>query len=167
MTMSVAAFRDALKRHLAAGDDHAAALAKIELARALQWVGPPHWELQLEAAATLEAEGPSADLVHALGMVTFVHLVSDRPADAIATADHAIELAATLGLPAPAAAYAWRGTTRCLIGDPGGLDDGRRAIDLATASGLAREAAMYRSEHAANVATYLGSLEAEVRSGSS
>ena len=158
---SVDAYREALGLFEAAGDEHAAALTKIDLARALQWIGPPHWELQEEAAATLESEGPSADLVHALGMMAFVHLVSDRPAESIATADRAIELAASLGLPAPASAYAWRGSTRCLLGDPAGLDDGRTAIELATRAGLTRDAAMFRNEYTANVAVFLGGREAE------
>src|SRR5262249_7341843 len=137
---AIAAFRDALERYEAAGDDHQAALVKIDLSRALQYVGPPHWELQHEAAETLEAEGPSADLVYALGSPACFHVVEDRPGDAIATAERAIDLAAELGLPEPAAAYAWRGTMRCLMGDPGGLDDGRRAIELATAAGASRDA---------------------------
>ena len=159
---AVAAYQEALNRHIQAGDEHAAALVKLELARALQWVGRTNWALQVEAVSTLEAEGPSPDLVRGLGMLTFVHLISDRPAEATATADRAIELAATLGLPPPAGAYAWRGSTRCLTGDPGGLDDGRVAIALATAAGTARDAAIYRNEYAANVSWFVGARAAEV-----
>jgi tetratricopeptide (TPR) repeat protein len=125
-------------------------------------VGRTNWTLQVEAVSTLEAEGPSPDLVRGLGLLTFIHLISDRPAEAMATAGRAIELAATLGLAPPAGAYAWRGSTRCLTGDPGGLDDGRMAIALATAAGTAREAAIYRNEYAGNVAWFIGARAAEL-----
>ena len=158
---AVTAFREALDRCLAAGDGHAAAMAKLELARALQYVGPPRWELEEEAAAALEAEGPSPDLVYVLGQLAYVHMVSGRPGEAIATADRAIDLAGTLGLPPPPAAYAWRGSTRCILGDAGGLEDLRTAITLATAAQTARDAAIYRNEYLASVWTMLGGPEAE------
>ena len=62
--------------------------------------------------------------------------MSDRHAEAIAFAERAIELAATLGLPAPARALGLRGGARFALGDAGGLDDTRRALEAALGQGL-------------------------------
>src|SRR3954468_931782 len=46
---------------------------------------------------------------------------SERHAEAIASAERAIELATALGLPAPARALEFRGSARFALGDTGGL----------------------------------------------
>ena len=64
---------------------------------------------------------------------------SERHAEAIAFAERAIELAATLGLPAPARLLGLRGGARFALGDAGGLDDTRRALEAALGQGLGRD----------------------------
>ena len=61
---------------------------------------------------------------------------SERRAEAIAFAERAIELATTLGLPAPARALGLRGGARFALGDAGGLNDTRRALEAALGQGL-------------------------------
>src|SRR5947209_4920883 len=67
---------------------------------------------------------------------------SERHAEAIASAERAIKLATALGLPAPARALELRGSARFALGDAGGLDDTRRALEAALAQGLGRETAL-------------------------
>ena len=64
---------------------------------------------------------------------------SERHAEAIAFAERAIELAATLGLPPPARVLGLRGGARSALGDAGGLDDTRRALEAALGQGLGRD----------------------------
>ncbi len=47
-----------------------------------------------------------------------------------------------LGLPRPARALGYRGLARTDLGDPGGLQDFREAIELATEAGQGREVAL-------------------------
>jgi len=68
--------------------------------------------------------------------------VSERHAEAIAFADRAIDLATALGLPAPARVLGLRGGARFALGDAGGLDDTRRALEAALGQGLGRETAV-------------------------
>ena len=63
----------------------------------------------------------------------------ERHAEAIAFAERAIELAATLGLPASARVLGLRGGARSALGDAGGLDDTRRALEAALGQGLGRD----------------------------
>ena len=51
-------------------------------------------------------------------------------------------LAEELGLPRPARALGYRGMARADLGDPGGLEDFREAIELATEAGQGREVAL-------------------------
>jgi len=67
---------------------------------------------------------------------------SERHAEAIAFAERAIKLASTLGLPAPARALGLRGGARFALGDAGGLNDTRRALEAALGQGLSRETAV-------------------------
>jgi hypothetical protein len=81
---------------------------------------------------------------------------SQRHAEAIAFAERAIELAATLGLPLPARVLGLRGGARFALGDAGGLDDTRRALEAAGQGlGLGRETAVLYN----NLAEDLGRAE--------
>jgi hypothetical protein len=80
---------------------------------------------------------------------------SERRAEAIAFAERAIELATTLGLPAPARALGLRGSARFALGDAGGLNDTRRALEAALGQGLGRETAVLYN----NLAEDLGRAE--------
>jgi tetratricopeptide (TPR) repeat protein len=60
---------------------------------------------------------------------------------AIDHADRALTLAAQLGLPEPARALGFRGNARVSLGDAGGLEDQRHALEAATTQGLGYEVA--------------------------
>ena len=153
---AVVGLTEALAALEAVGDDRGVATTKLELARALQWAGRSNWSLVEEATAELERLGPSADLIEALARLAFVRMLADRNAEAVATADRAIEMASSLGLPPPPAAFAWRGAARGKRGDPAGLEDLRTAVDLATGAGRGRDAANFRNEYSAELSVFVG-----------
>ena len=64
------------------------------------------------------------------------------PRGGIGYAEQALSLAGQLGLERPARALGFRGMARSNLGDPGGLDDFREAIVLATEAGQGREVAI-------------------------
>jgi class 3 adenylate cyclase/tetratricopeptide (TPR) repeat protein len=92
-----------------------------------------------EALGLLEPLGPSAELVQALTEVAGAKFVYLEPREAVEAADRAITLAAQLGVPEPARALGFRGGARAWMGDGGGLDDMRRAVDLAMQQSLSRD----------------------------
>ena len=65
-----------------------------------------------------------------------------RFAEAVAAADRALALAAELGLAAPARALGFRGSARAAEGEREGVEEMRRALDLAVEQGKGREAAV-------------------------
>ena len=156
---AVVGLTEALEALAAVGDDRGVATTKLELARALQWAGRSNWSLVEEATAELERLGPSADLADAVARLAFVHMLADRNAEAVTTADRAIDMASSLGLSAPPAAYAWRGGARGKLGDPAGLEDLRTAVDLATEAGRGRDAANFRNEYSAQLSVFVGNTE--------
>lgn len=91
-----------------------------------------------ERAVALLEPTPGPELVAALAEYVDGLYVSDSPAgweEGVALADRARELAAEMGLPEPGWAVGARGGCRCRAGDPGGLSDLRRAIELLRATG--------------------------------
>jgi tetratricopeptide (TPR) repeat protein len=103
-----------------------------------------HWDRPAEAGR------PSCGHCRSLTDLTGPE-ASERHAEAIAFAERAIEFATTLGLPAPARALGLRGSARFALGDAGGLDDTRRALEAA----LGRETALLYN----NLAEDLGRAE--------
>ena len=91
-----------------------------------------HWDRPAEAGRP--SCGHCRSLTDLAGSEAF-----ERHAEAIAFAERAIELAATLGLPAPARVLGLRGGARSALGDAGGLDDTRRALEAALGQGLGRD----------------------------
>ena len=151
---AVASFREA-------GQTPAAARAMRWLGRAFYRLGDPRgWMLPVEALALLEPLGPSPELVGALTDVAATEALQGRSENAIEVANRSLELAEGLGLPPPARAVGFRGTARASLGDPAGLDDYRRAIELATDAGQGREVALLLN----NLAVELWSFEGPVRS---
>jgi tetratricopeptide (TPR) repeat protein len=84
-----------------------------------------------------------------------VSFISSEHREAIAFADRAIALAGELGLPEPARALGFRGGARAILGDAGGVQDMRRAMDAAADQGLGREVALLHY----NLAETLGPIE--------
>ena len=126
----------------ARGDERRAALTMLELAIVLSYVGPERPDLVDRAVALLEPSGPSRDLVEALTSRVWQEYIAGRNAEALATAERAVQMAAELGIDVPPRSLARRGGARLELGDRRGLDDLRSAITLATAAGQGREAAM-------------------------
>jgi class 3 adenylate cyclase/tetratricopeptide (TPR) repeat protein len=89
-----------------------------------------------ESIAKLEAEGPSPDLAKAYMRVAGRAMLSARPAEVIAPAERAIELAEEFGVE-DRVLFAWQalGAAMCDVGDPGGIEVLRDALTRAVASG--------------------------------
>jgi len=134
-------YEQAIAAFEASGDVRAAARATSRYGRVLWRLGEArYWEVDDTALAMLEPWGPSPELVDVLAIRAGTSYVSERHAEAIAFADRAIELATTLGLPAPARVLGLRGGARFALGDAGGPDDTRRALEAALGQGLGRDA---------------------------
>ena len=142
-TEAAAALEESIGSFRARHDLPAAARAMGTLANALSLLGDPRaWTLPKEAVVILEPLGPSPALVGALTEVAVADVLQGRSEDAIGFAERALRLAEELGLARPARALGFRGLARAYLGDPGGLQDFREAIDLAIQTGQGREVAL-------------------------
>jgi class 3 adenylate cyclase/tetratricopeptide (TPR) repeat protein len=127
----------------ARGDFAAAAHAMTTLSIVVNRLGDPRWaELPAEALALLEPLPPGPELVGALTEMAGAEALSARPEEAVRFAERALALGEELGLDRSARALGFRGSTRCALGDPGGLQDIREATALATQAGQGREVAL-------------------------
>ena len=156
-TESAEALEEAVASFRAQGEILAAARAMGRLSQALQGLGDPRtWTLPAEAVALLEPLGPSPALVDALTGVAVSDAVQGRSQDAIRMADRVLGLASELGLPRPELALAFRGLARASLGDPGGLDEAREAIELATEAGRGDRAATLLNNLGATLLAFEG-----------
>ncbi|MDH4177832.1 MAG: AAA family ATPase, partial [Thermoleophilia bacterium] len=122
------------------GDVRGAAAALESLSVVRHYLGDPRQlEFAQEAVALLESL-PGPELVEAVDRLAGAHLVEGRARESLVTADRAIDLAASLGLPQPARALGFRGAARCLLGDREGLRDLERAQELLLEQGRGRDA---------------------------
>jgi hypothetical protein len=111
------------------------------LAGVLRRLGDPGQEEAIaEALALLEAQPPGPELVDAHAALAGIRYVGAAYREAIAAAERALALAAELGLPEPAGALGHRGIARCNLGERQGLEDMRRALQLAVEQGQGRAA---------------------------
>ena len=95
------------------------------------------------AVASLETEPPGPELVRAYGgMAGFYANTSSDLSEAIRWADKAMALSRELGLGEDVTGLGCRGGARCDLGDTGGLDDMRLAIELGWERGMGRETAV-------------------------
>ena len=135
-------YEAALPELEAAGDDHAAALAKLGLGRALWRHGQTarSREATYEAVAALEPH-PGPDLVFAYGRAAAADALGGRVREAIAWADKGIALARELGIDNVARHLQMRGFARLDLGDTDGLDEMRAALELSLRLGLGIETA--------------------------
>ena len=95
-----------------------------------------------EARDLLEEQPAGPELVSTYSYTAGRHAFENRFSDTIAAAERALALAAELSLPEPAFALHWRGVARCHLGEADGLEDVRRALQLALEQSLGREAAV-------------------------
>jgi tetratricopeptide (TPR) repeat protein len=95
-----------------------------------------------KAVALLESQPAGAELVAAYALLAGRRTFAGDRTGSVAAAEQALALAAKLGLPEPAFALHWRGIGRCGLGDVGGVEDTRRALQLALEQGQGRETAV-------------------------
>jgi class 3 adenylate cyclase/tetratricopeptide (TPR) repeat protein len=134
------AYEEALPAFRHAGDDHAAALAMLGLARALWRHGNTGRarELTLEAVSILERDrGP--DLVGAYERAGVVEALGGRSQEALTWAEKSIDLAREVGIENVSRSLQMRGLARVDLGDMGGLADLRQGLELALRLGLGIE----------------------------
>jgi class 3 adenylate cyclase/tetratricopeptide (TPR) repeat protein len=146
---AVDAFEEAIARLKAEGDVRAAAVAQMGLVRVLwgddvdRWLG-----LADEAVASFEADGPSPELVAVLGEWLDLTAVLGDSRQQLDVAERGLELSEQLGLPADAGLLVSRGCARCDLGDAGGVEDYRQALEICRTSEL--------GEHASSVFAGVG-----------
>ena len=138
--------RDALEEALAfyrqQGQVVTAGRVLTALSNVLQTLGDPRQhETLAEALALLEAEPPGSELVTANAALAVSRGVGADHPEAIAAAGRALALAAELGCRSRRARSASLGYARCYLGEQQGLEDMRRALELALEQGQGRDAA--------------------------
>jgi class 3 adenylate cyclase/tetratricopeptide (TPR) repeat protein len=151
------AFEEAIDAFRRVGDERGIAIAAINgYQSVLGHLGSGRERVVVaEAVKILERDGPGPDLVRALSNeARSLELIHNEHEAAIAVSDRAIAMASDLGIPEPARAIEGGGLARLSAGDPRGLDDVRRALELAKAQGLGREVDVIHF----NLADAVGSL---------
>lgn len=151
-----AALEEALDLHRAQGDTLATGRTLTQLSLVLAWLGEPAAELLREALELLESLPPGPELVTAYSRQAGLHAVAAAFPEAVTAADQAIGLATRLGLPESARAHAARGLARASLGDRDGLEEMRRALELAIDQGQGDLAASFYSNLAFAVGLYEG-----------
>jgi tetratricopeptide (TPR) repeat protein len=139
--------RDALEDALAAHRRHGDRLAQGRTLTTLSLIhsrlgDPRRQETLTEALRLLELEQPGPELVAALARQASFRNIGGELEQAIPVADQALNLAAQLGLPESASALGTRGEARASLGERDGLDESRRALNLAIEQGEGRTAAV-------------------------
>jgi class 3 adenylate cyclase/tetratricopeptide (TPR) repeat protein len=156
------ALDEAITALRASGDLPAATTAMITLSKMVGRLGDPRSaELAAEALELLEPLAPGPELVAAhteMAIIESIH--NGRAEDGLRHAEQALAVAERLGLARPARALGFRGLSRCVLGDRGGLEDFRTAIVLATDAGQGREAALLYNNLATALTPYEGPVAA-------
>ena len=156
-TEAAAAFEEAIVSFRARGDLRATARAMISLSIVFGPLGDPRrWTLPADALTLLEPLGPSPELVEALTELGHVETLQGRSKDGVQVAERALAFAQELGLPRPPRTLGLRGMARANLGDSGGLQDYRDAIQLATVAGQGREVAWLHNTLGCNLWTFDG-----------
>jgi class 3 adenylate cyclase/tetratricopeptide (TPR) repeat protein len=169
------ALRGAVRAFGDQGDSLGAARAMTMLANLLWFMGDARSrQTAADAIALLEGMPSGADLVGAYAeMCRLQHLAGEYP-PSIESAERALNMARDLGLGEPAKPLGYRGASRLELGDWDGLEDMRRAAEIALELGQGREAAVWANNRAdatwmiegpaASLAAYRAGIEfAELR----
>ena len=101
---------------------------------------PRSEELLAEARAVLETQPPGPELVSAYAYLAGRYAITSRYPQAVAAGERALALAKELGLSEPPFAFNFRGYARCELGEAEGVEDMRRALQLALEQAQGREA---------------------------
>jgi class 3 adenylate cyclase/tetratricopeptide (TPR) repeat protein len=101
--------------------------------------------LAAEAVRLLEDASPGPPLVAAYAQLSSAQWLTGYFAEAIASANRALELAKALELPQPARALGYRGMARAYLGDLTGIEEMEVAFDLLLEQGASREVAVVQN----------------------
>jgi tetratricopeptide (TPR) repeat protein len=151
------AYDEAIAAFRAAGDVRGAGDAMVHLSNLL-WVRGEAIrcrQVLAEAIALLEQAPPGAELVRAYTEMGRDEWLSGKGVDALDWCRRALALAETVGSPRDRVrALGYLGAARSELGDDGGLDDLKRALDQSLESGLGREAAVIFDNLASQLEQY-------------
>jgi class 3 adenylate cyclase/tetratricopeptide (TPR) repeat protein len=138
---ALASFVEAIRAFRQRGDERAATVAALRSVPALVSTGDPRGrDVVRSAVVELGRDGPSAELVDALAYEAGERSMTDGDHEGgIEAAGRALAMASDLGIEVPVRALRNRGAARTSNGDMGGLDDYRKAAELAEEQGLGRE----------------------------
>jgi tetratricopeptide (TPR) repeat protein len=151
------AFEEAADLHRQQGEMVAAGRALTRLGLVVHRLGDPRAEeLLAEALELLEAQPAGQELVSLHAYMAGRLFFTGNYREAVAVADRGLALASELGLPEPAFVLHWRGVPRCQLGEAEGLEDVRRALQLALEQGLGRETAVIYGNLAGVTGLYQG-----------
>jgi class 3 adenylate cyclase/predicted ATPase len=152
-----AALEEALALYREQGESVPAGRVLAALSTVLQRLGDPRQEEAIEQAlGLLEAQPPGPELVAAYAELAALRSIRAAYPQAITAAERALALAAELRLPEPARALGYRGTARSSLGELQGLEDLRRALELAFEQGQGRAAAVLHNNLALALWEYEG-----------
>ncbi|MEA2579459.1 MAG: hypothetical protein QOE83_351 [Actinomycetota bacterium] len=137
---AVEALEEAVSSFRETANFQALASVMVDLCSQLTRLGDPRGRpLAAEALTLLEPLGPSPELVDALVSMASVEGLQGNFHSAIRLTERALTLAEELGdSPRRASALSYRGSCRASLGEPGGLQDYREAIELAKEAGQGR-----------------------------
>ena len=151
------ALEEALELHSGQLEPVAVGRVLTRLSLVLHRLGDPRsGEAIAEAVEVLEAQPAGPELVGAHTYMAGWCVLTGRHDQGAAAARRALALAADLGLPQPAFALHWLGLARCHHGDATGVEDMRRALELALEQSLGRETAVIYGNLAGAVSWYEG-----------
>jgi class 3 adenylate cyclase/tetratricopeptide (TPR) repeat protein len=140
------ALEDALASPRPGGNNETAAQALQLYSRlALRLGDRRHVLLATEAVELLKRRTPGPTLVHAYTQLANAQWIVGAYAESIAAANNARALADRLDLPEPARALGYRGFARAYLGDPDGVAEMERALDLLLERGAGRDAAVLQN----------------------
>jgi class 3 adenylate cyclase/tetratricopeptide (TPR) repeat protein len=146
---------DELRR---AGEDLKAAVALSRLAFAYRWLAAAEQAeaATSEAARLVEGHPPSADVVQVHLQVTTNHMLAGRARQCLEWSERTLEMARQIGTREQTQrALQLRGIARGYLGDYGGTDDLRAAVDICVELGLGQDT--YRAK--ANLSDFLWLVE--------
>jgi class 3 adenylate cyclase/tetratricopeptide (TPR) repeat protein len=125
------------ERFRALGDDLSLGITQILLGRAVHSEGVAAEGLNIaeDGLQLLEGQPPSHHLAEAYTWCAGINLISGRPERAKELAQRGIDVGTALGFDLVYRALGYRGAARCDSGDPGGIEDLRRSLELALERG--------------------------------
>ena len=126
---------------LRAAGEHAALAAALARLAYWRWLidGRRSLDLTDEALSLLDPKQPSPELVMVLEARASAFTVGCEQKAAIEAADKVLETCAVLGRAPSAPALSCRAVARCELGDSGGIDDFRVALECGRQQGLGRD----------------------------